>query len=131
MGKPLSLAVVTVVKDGMHNCQTNIHILTMVLTTFVAKTLLMISGLLGALMGKEPLRNGNFAISLDADPKNAWYLRCLSMERLTQYAATDLWITTTEPLKYAVFLGISTDPNPNPDLNPSPLTSTLTLTPKP
>jgi hypothetical protein len=109
MEKPLSLKVAEPVKDGMPNCQMNIHILTMVLTTFVATTFLVISRLLGVSMGKEPFRNGNSAISLDADPKNFWYHRCLSTERLTQYAATDLWITTTEPLKYAVFLVISTE----------------------
>ncbi len=68
-----------------------------------------ISELLGVSMGKEPPRDGNSAISLDTDPKNHWYLRCLSMDRLAQYAATDLWITTTAPLKYAVFWVISTE----------------------
>jgi hypothetical protein len=65
MVKPLSLEVAEPVKDGMFNCQ-----MSMVLTTFVATTFLMISRPLGVSMGKEPLRNGNSAISLDADPKN-------------------------------------------------------------
>ncbi len=107
MGKLLLLEVVERVKDGMLNCQTIIHILTMVLTTFVATFVEIgirtIRRHLGVSMGKERPRNGNTAMFLDADPKNAWYLTCWWAERLTQYAATDLWITTTEPLKYAVF----------------------------
>jgi hypothetical protein len=106
-GIPLSLEVAEAVRDGIPNCQTVIH-LTMVITISVA-TFVMMSGLLGVTMGKEPPRDLNTAISLDADPKNPWYLRCLSTARLTQYAATDLWITTTELLKYAVFWEISTE----------------------
>ncbi len=106
MGKLLSLEVAERVKDGMLNCQTTIHILTMVLTTFVATFVgigVRIRMHLGVSMGKERPHNGNTAIFLDAGPKNSWYLTCWWMERLTQYAAMDLWITTTAPLKYAVF----------------------------
>ncbi len=72
MGKLLSLEVVERVKDGMLDCQTIIHILTMVLTTFVATFVGISMKVLGVSMGKEPTRNGNSAIFLDADPKNLW-----------------------------------------------------------
>jgi hypothetical protein len=107
MGKLLSRKGVERVKDGMSNCQTNMHILTTVLTisvaTFVVMVVTRIRGLLGVIVEKEHPRDGKSAISLDADPKNPYYLRSWLTERLTQYAATDLWITTAEPLKYAVF----------------------------